>query len=287
MARAKEPTVGSPSLSPDRAIVRLKQRIEDLAKFDPLQVADRWDAGVKALQASIDETLSNAFGHNSVDFKRYASAADLDDGPIFVNRSASPHEFQGYFSAGKDKAIKLLHQAVRSLEEKLEDAQPNHAFSSDADSERSAAKSRKVFVVHGRDDGPKEAVARFLEQLGFTPIILHEQANQGRTVIEKIEAHRDIGFAVVLLTPDDVGGLEGEQSQPRARQNVLLELGYFVGLLGRRNVCALQKGEVEIPSDWRGVLNEKFDEQGAWRMALARELQSAGHAVDWNRVMRT
>lgn len=145
---------------------------------------------------------------------------------------------------------------------------------------------RKVFVVHGRDDGPREAVARFLERLGFEPVILHERANLGRTVIEKIEAHSDVGFAVVLLTPDDEGNLKGEPPQPRARQNVLLELGYFIGKLTRQRVCTLKVGDLEIPSDWRGVIDEPFEVGGGWKQTLARELQAAGFEVDWNKVMR-
>lgn len=82
--------------------------------------------------------------------------------------------------------------------------------------------ARKAFVVHGHDEGAREMVARFLEGIGFEAIILNERANQGRTVIEKIEAHGDVGFAVVLLSPDDVGSAKNADLQPRARQNVLL-----------------------------------------------------------------
>lgn len=151
---------------------------------------------------------------------------------------------------------------------------------------RTGPADRKIFVVHGHDEGAREAVARYLERLGFEAIILHEQANKGRTVIEKIEAHGEVGFAVVLLTPDDVGGLEGESLQPRARQNVLLELGYFVGRLGRARVCALKRGEVEVPSDFGGVVYETFDDHGAWKTALGKELEAAGFEIDWNAAMR-
>jgi predicted nucleotide-binding protein len=199
---------------------------------------------------------------------------------------AAPHEFQAYLAAGKEKAIKLLEQAVRSLQEKLEDSVADATRASTV-KEVEHSKSRKIFIVHGRDNGPKEAVARFLERMSFVPVILHEQPNQGRTVIEKIEAHSSVCFAVVLLSPDDEGGLKGEQAKPRARQNVLLELGYFVSSLGRNKVCALQCGEIEIPSDWQGILNGVFDETGAWKQCLARELESAGYNVDWNIVMRS
>lgn len=146
--------------------------------------------------------------------------------------------------------------------------------------------SNKVFIVHGHDNGARETVARFLERIGFEAIILHEQANQGRTVIEKVEAHGDVSFAVVLLTPDDEGCVKGGVVEPRARQNVLLELGYFIGRLGRDKVCALKRGQLEIPSDFAGVVWELMDDAGAWKAALGRELQAAGHEVDWNKLMR-
>ena len=100
-------------------------------------------------------------------------------------------------------------------------------------------------------------MARFLEKLGLQPIILHEQPNSGRTIIEKFETYSsDISFAIVLLTPDDIGGINenDQEQQPRARQNVIMELGYFMGRLGRTRVCALHKGGVELPSDYQGVV---------------------------------
>lgn len=142
-----------------------------------------------------------------------------------------------------------------------------------------------MFIVHGHDDGARESVARFLEKIGFEPIILHEQANQGRTVIEKVEAHGDVGFAVVLLTPDDEGSKRGGAIEYRPRQNVLLELGYFMGRLGRERVCALKKNDLEIPSDFAGVVWEDMDTSGGWKLSLARELQAVGHHVDWNKAM--
>lgn len=145
----------------------------------------------------------------------------------------------------------------------------------------------KVFVVHGHDEGAREAVARFIQALGFQPIILHERANEGRTVIEKVEAHGDVGFAVVLLTPDDEGCEKGGTPGPRARQNVVLELGYFIGRLGRKRVCALKRGELEIPSDFGGVVYEPFDTSGGWKQKLGRELEAVGYEIDWNTVMRS
>jgi predicted nucleotide-binding protein len=153
---------------------------------------------------------------------------------------------------------------------------------------RTEPAARKVFIVHGHDEGAREMVARYVQKLGFEPIILHEQASQGRTVIEKIDAHSDVGFAVVLLTPDDVGARKGEENklQNRARQNVLLELGYFLGKLGRSRVCALKRGDTEVPSDFEGVVYVTFDEASGWKNDLGRELEAAGFEIDWNLAMR-
>jgi len=146
--------------------------------------------------------------------------------------------------------------------------------------------NRRVFVVHGHDVASREAVARYLAQLDLEPVILHEQANRGLSVAEKIALYGDVGFAVVLLTPDDVGRAVGDSAlQPRARQNVVLELGYFVGRLGRERVCALKKGDLEIPSDYVGVVYTPLDDLGAWKPALGRELTAAGFAINWNRIM--
>jgi len=100
-----------------------------------------------------------------------------------------------------------------------------------------------VFIVHGHDEAACEAAARFIEKLGLIAVILHEQPNQGRTLIEKFEAHSGVAFAVVLLTPDDIGATAANPKarRPRARQNVIFELGFFVGAIGRRRVCALYK----------------------------------------------
>ena len=150
-------------------------------------------------------------------------------------------------------------------------------------------KSNRVSVIHGHDEAARETVARFLEKLDFQPIILYEQANKGRTIIEKFEEHADVPFAVVLLTPDDVGKLKNEESdlKPRARQNVILELGFFLGRLGRDRVCPLVKGDVETPSDYDGVVYTKLDGAGAWKMKLVQELKAAGFGVDANRVVQS
>ena len=178
---------------------------------------------------------------------------------------------------------------LRSIREQLEVfAEPEPAADAGAVGAAPEAASfrRAAFIVHGHDEGALEATARVLQQLGIEPIILHEQANQGRTILEKIEAHADVPFAVVLLTPDDVGGKAGEEPRPRARQNVVLELGFFWGKLGRSKVCVLYKQGVELPSDLGGLVYVAMDDAGAWRFALAKEMNEAGISVDLNRLLR-
>lgn len=138
--------------------------------------------------------------------------------------------------------------------------------------------TNKVFLVHGHDDEVKDAVAGFLRDLGLDVVILHEKPNEGQTIVEKFETHSDVGFAVVLLTPDDVGAPSKEpaNSKMRARQNVILELGYFIGKLGRKKVCPVYLEGVELPSDVHGVLYVPYDERGTWRSKLLKEIIAAG-----------
>lgn len=145
----------------------------------------------------------------------------------------------------------------------------------------------KVFIVHGHDEAAREATARFLERLGLEPVILHEQASGGRTIIEKMEHYSEVGYAVVLLTPDDEGRnkSQDEPYRDRARQNVILELGYFTGKIGRNRVCALHRGSVEIPTDYLGVLYVPLDEGGGWQLRLAKELKAAGFEIDMNKAI--
>jgi hypothetical protein len=239
---------------------RLQARIADLEAFDPQSVQKRWAPEVTALQTAIEETLGEVFGPDTVEYNRYSSAARLDRGPVIM-RPYGPgwndthrsdfrdrSEAQQYLTEGKAAAILLLQQAIRGLQEKIAYSAPSP---DSAKVQPAVPQSRRVFVVHGHDEGTREAVARLLERLDFKPIILHEQANQGRTIIEKVEAHGDVAFAVILLTPDDEGCAAGSTPEPRPRQNVLLELGYFIGRLGRGRVCALRRGEMELPTDSR------------------------------------
>lgn len=139
------------------------------------------------------------------------------------------------------------------------------------------APSRRVFVVHGHDEDVLRAVCDFLGTLELEPVVLREETGEGRTIIEKFEANADVEFAVVLLTPDDCSYPHRDPAAigNHARQNVVLELGFFWGALGRKYVATIVVGDVDIPSDFAGFQYIRFDAEAAWQERLARELAAA------------
>jgi len=142
----------------------------------------------------------------------------------------------------------------------------------------------KVFIVHGHDESAQSKTARFVEKLGLEAIILHEKASSGRTIVEKIEHYSDVGFAIVLYTPDDIGSVKGKAKElnGRARQNVVFEHGYLIGKLGRENVVALVEEPIELPNDISGVVYINIDEASAWHLQLAKEMKQSGYEIDMN-----
>lgn len=146
-----------------------------------------------------------------------------------------------------------------------------------------------IFIVHGHDGEMKQHVARIITQLGLDPLILHEQTDRGDTIIEKLERHSNVQFAIVCLSADDVGCLKPDSFESlnidslntRARQNVILELGYFYGKITRRKVVALYRRDpkFEFPSDFLGILYIPYDPEEAWKYRIVEELQRVGYDV--------
>jgi predicted nucleotide-binding protein len=275
--RPNPPPPKPPDWPPAKTYEALKKQLADLEQFrgKNYRQVENQEQGWTNLTENI---FTHGFGENSNNISQFHQA-----------RWAGEH-YMGGMSEGLiqnnfDKRVEALDATIKSslaeLELMMEPMKPVPAKSAPV---TVASDSRKVFLVHGHDEAVTESVARFLEKLDLHPIILHEQPNMGRTVIEKFEAHADVGFAVVLLTRDDIGGLaSGGKLEPRARQNVILELGYFIGRLGRSRVCALYVEGVEIPSDFHGVVYVPYDAAGGWRLKLASEIRAAGLPVDMNR----
>jgi predicted nucleotide-binding protein len=211
-----------------------------------------------------------------------------------VTEGSTPSETFSRAKSNLDLGIWLLHAFVKrlTLAVEAEAVQDRAGKVNKTPRERgTSGGGRKVFIVHGRAAGGFLAsVARFIEELGLSPVILAEQANEGRTLIEKFEANAlDVGYAIVLLTPEDTGhGPDGEPppAPNRARQNVILELGYFMGRLERKNVVALQQEGLEVPTDILGILYIPLDDGDAWKTLLARELRAADYDIDLGKLPR-
>jgi len=262
------------------AISRIQRCIRELQDFDPTTVRDRSDPRIGSLEASIKHVLTQAFSGES-ERRPYEAAASLDRAAISYAAKTPLEEVVQGLIQGKEQAIALLNRAITALEDKIADL-----GISQEPAVVPVEFSKDVFIVHGHDDPAKTEVAHLIERAGLNAVILHEKPNAGRTIIEKFEAHGgSSGFAVVLLTPDDVGGPNRGDLRPRARQNVIGEMFWFAGKLGRGRICALKKGDLEIPTDFAGVVYTDIDDRGAWKADLLRELETAGYAVDWRKAL--
>ena len=264
-----------------KAIERLQKALDEVPQLKRLPRRDS-SPEFEKWRRDTQVAIINAFGENSQHIGEF-------DRTMYFQMVLTPptpdYEFQNHYITRLESAASVLKSMIDEIEEYWEDEQ--QAPPSFAAQEDEQMNTKEVFVIHGRDNEAKEIVARFLEKLGLEPVILNEQPDQGGTIIEKFEQHAQVGFAVALLTPDDVGSLQGEENtlNPRARQNVIFEFGYFIGRLGRKGVRALTKGDVEIPSDYSGVVYIPLDAAGGWKITLIRELKSVGFDVDANRAV--
>lgn len=267
------------------AVTRFQNLIERLEQFDPNVIEDRSDPRIIGIETAIRTAVEKTYSTDTTQYNQYIRAASIDTAGFNMAGPTPIPEIREGLLHGRASAITLLNEAIEDLEEDIEnqvgaaEVAPVH--------KNKATDNTNIFVVHGHDDAAKHEIARFIQNAGLNPIILHEQASRGQTVIEKLEKYSDVGFAVVLLTPDDVGRAQNQDIlQPRARQNVIAELFYFLGKLGRTHVCALKKGDLEIPSDIGGVIYIDFDPGGAWKTELLRELEAGGYSIDWRKALR-
>ena len=212
------------------------------------------------------------------------------DSPIFISFQTIAKEYEVYGWSGGNSRIdsfrgkSMVEPLNKQLEHvklavKLLKARQQEELDAVTTVSIPEVQGKKVFVVHGHNEDTLSKTKDFLIKLQLEPIVLREQPNRGQTIIEKFEKFSQVVFAIVLLTPDDRGGnksLPYKKQQFRARQNVILELGFFLGKLGRQRVCVLYNHGVEIPSDYKGVLYVEFDESDIWQKKLAEEIKAAG-----------
>lgn len=245
------------------------------SKIDYLKKLKRNSAEFKAWLSNSETLLCKVFGDETVYIKNFKNIKYT----IYNLGNISEEELQAKYQKGLDEANILIQSYIENI--MILDSDEEEIIDVDGINQDA---SNKIFIVHGRDDVAKLEVARYLEKLKLQPIILHEQANEGKTIIEKIETYTDVKYAVVLYTPCDIGGLKGSSSEElkdRARQNVVFEHGYLMGKIGRNKVSALVKGSIETPNDISGVVYISMTE-GNWQINLAKELKAAGYEIDFN-----
>ncbi|PWK16121.1 TIR domain-containing protein [Xanthomarina spongicola] len=193
--------------------------------------------------------------------------------------------YEKSFISGKNELINLINVMQ-------EDLNLSDSFEIIENGETQVIKEsfNKIFLVHGHNEEMKQSSARFIEKLSLKPIILHEQPNRGRTIIEKFTDYSNVDFAIVLLSADDLAFSKKdkvENASFRARQNVILELGFFLGKLGRERVVVLfeQVDNFEIPSDYQGVIFIPYDSNGNWKLPIAKELKAVGFKIDGSKLL--
>jgi hypothetical protein len=254
----------------------------DAESYQRLQKAQE-DRRIRELRKEINEMkprVKNLLAYVNLTPKTYDFPAPAVGGPVLsydVIELITDNDSE--FRLEKERVLGILDQAIGALKSGVVPV-----------ARQTRALGKRIFVVHGHDEAAKESVSRFVEKLGLEALILHEQPNRGRTVIEKFEDYSNVGFAVVLLTPDDMGVAKEladkpDKWKPRARQDVIFELGFFSGKLGRSRVCVLYREGVEIPSDYHGVIYVSMDSGDGWRLKLAKEIKSSGINIDLNRAV--
>ena len=258
-------------------------------------LSERIETGLDFIRTSINNdiiynTVSENFelwdDYNSEFLKSSFNNSDNEYRLAYDNAAM----FSGLYSReGKDTILKKkIREKVKSLQKlhgKIDLIKTRVALTPILEdiAEKKVKLSSEIFIVHGHNDTVKLDVARTIEQLGFSPIILNEKANEGKTVIEKFETHADVSFAIILMTKDDVGNVKTESNMnPRARQNVIFEFGFFCGKHGRERVCVLHEKGVELPSDIHGFVYVPIDSAGAWKLKVVNEMKAVGYNVDAN-----
>ena len=131
-----------------------------------------------------------------------------------------------------------------------------------------------IFIVHGHNGGVKDKVANFISKLGIEPIILNEQIDRGRTLLEKLEEYSDIKAAIIIFTNEDAGSNGDSEYEKKARQNLIFEAGYFLGKLGNKNIIVIAEQGVIPPSVLDGHPYFKMDQEEKWKTDITKKLKS-------------
>lgn len=262
----------------DKAIELLRDLQAQLAEIE----SDRNDEKLDAFKRRASMLISQIFTDESV-YLLDLNSISFYSNVITIGSDNTAADIRAWKS-GWSASNNLIETMIEQLNlEKVSSSNNHHS------QENAIAQNTDIFIVHGHNEEMKQSVARTVEKLNLNPIILHELPDRGRTIIEKFSDSSEVGFAIILLSPDDSGYSNKEGSdglKNRARQNVILELGYFLGKIGRERVIVLHysNDNFEIPSDYQGVLYVPYDEGGNWKNNLVRELKACGYTIDANKL---
>ena len=255
-------------------LVNLKSQVE--------AVPNRNSSKLNAVKQRAEMLISRIFDKNS---NYHKTLNKLRFSPLMVMNSSGQGPYDGAWKRGVEGFVNLVDTMIEDVSLSIDDTVTPQEIA-----KKSSALTDRIFIVHGHNEEMKQSVARLIEKLGLNPIILHEQANKGKTIIQKFIDNSDVGFSIVLMSADDYGyakSLDHTQAKHRARQNVILELGFFLGKLGTERVIALFEttDNFEIPSDYDGILFIPYDTDGRWKFDVVKELKSIGYEIDANRIL--
>jgi predicted nucleotide-binding protein len=267
---------------------KLKERISSGAELMNKNIITEFDYSKLIRDFSDWNDYNSEYLKQSFNFQQNEYKNDYDKVGNYIGLYEKDRSPVKKLQITKSKILSKIDflKKLKAKTELIKSSFENRNFGND-ETKNFEMNKKEVFIVHGHDNEAKINTARFIEKLGFKPIILHEQASMGNTVIEKIEQYSDVGFGIVLYTPCDFGGKKGNEDsfKNRARQNVVFEHGFLIGKIGRQNVCALVKDEIETPNDISGVVYIKMDNEDAWQLKLAKELKNSGYEIEIDKLL--
>lgn len=251
---------------------KLKAIIDEIDTLISTQ-AISGDPDFKAWKTKTERFLIKIFGPDSFEYKSFIKTR-FTPGSYVLGTPRS--EFAKVCAKGLEATRTVFLSYLEEMQSENTGDMLSNSLSVNSD-------FKKVFIVHGHDTALKESVARIIEKQGLEAVILSEQVNVGRTIIEKFEDYSDVSGAICLFSADDVGNAKAEANEkPRARQNVVLETGYFMGKLGRNRIVILADEGVEMPSDLSGIV---YTDTKNWQLDLLRELNVMGYNIDLKKLL--
>ena len=250
-------------------IDKLKEIIADIDELERLQVSSS-SPEFSAWKMKTLRFLRDVYGEDSLEYKNFNK---MSFNPLIFSLDAPQSIFIKSCQNQLERVKSIFKEYLKDMENEIEENNTNVQCN---------PQNSKIFIVHGHDIALQQKVARIIEKQGLEPIILNEQTNQGRTIIEKIEHYSDVQAAICLFTPDDEGKSKEEiEYNNRARQNVVFETGYFLGKLGRNRLVIVAEPPLELPSDMQGVVYTNIN----WEFELLKELKAMGYTIDLNKLI--